>query len=186
MANFEAFLYSIKLSIILLFLKSVYIHYLSNSSPLLLARCPERFTIYKKKFFSIVLLQYSIAQYTSSLYTPLYAYTSTLFYEFWIYLKDFTDIKIASVNNSVLLFSNMLIWYLFSTFRIYHSLIRGVLIQRCPAGAKNFTNYVFCHPQFSGVYCLSKILKIVAPFWPLFAYVDCYQNNQFYRVKISF
>ena len=32
-----------------------------------------------------------------------------------------------------------------------HSLIRGVLIQSCSAGAKNFTNYVFCHPQFSGV-----------------------------------
>ena len=32
-----------------------------------------------------------------------------------------------------------------------HSLIRGVLIQSCSARAKNFTNYVFCHPQFSGV-----------------------------------
>ena len=32
-----------------------------------------------------------------------------------------------------------------------HSLIRGVLIQSCPAGAKNFTNYVFCHVQFSSV-----------------------------------
>ena len=32
-----------------------------------------------------------------------------------------------------------------------HSLIRGVLIQSCSAGAKNFTNYVFCHVQFSGV-----------------------------------
>ena len=32
-----------------------------------------------------------------------------------------------------------------------HSLIRGILIQSCSAGAKNFTNYVFCHPQFSGV-----------------------------------
>ena len=32
-----------------------------------------------------------------------------------------------------------------------HSLIRGVLIQSCSAGAENFTNYVFCHPQFSGV-----------------------------------
>ena len=32
-----------------------------------------------------------------------------------------------------------------------HSLIRGFFIQSCPAGAKNFTNYVFCHPQFNGV-----------------------------------
>ena len=38
-------------------------------------------------------------------------------------------------------------WIVWAT----HSLIRGVLIQSCPAGAKNFTNYVFCHPQFSGV-----------------------------------
>ena len=31
---------------------------------------------------------------------------------------------------------------------------------------------------------LSKILKIVVPFWLLFVYVDYYyQNNQFYRVK---
>ena len=34
---------------------------------------------------------------------------------------------------------------------INHSLIREVLIQSCSAGAKNFTNYVFCHPQFIGV-----------------------------------
>ena len=34
---------------------------------------------------------------------------------------------------------------------IFHSLIRGLLIQSCSAGAKNFTNYVFCHQQFSGV-----------------------------------
>ena len=33
----------------------------------------------------------------------------------------------------------------------WHSLIREVLIQSCSAGAKNFTNYVFCHPQCSGV-----------------------------------
>ena len=32
-----------------------------------------------------------------------------------------------------------------------HSLIRGILIQSCSSGAKNFTNYVFCHVQFSGV-----------------------------------
>ena len=32
-----------------------------------------------------------------------------------------------------------------------HNLIRGVLIQSFSAGAKKFPNYVFCHPQFSGV-----------------------------------
>ena len=39
----------------------------------------------------------------------------------------------------------------FKKVKFGHSLIRGVLIQSCPAGAKNFTNYVFCHVQFSGV-----------------------------------
>ena len=32
-----------------------------------------------------------------------------------------------------------------------HSLIRGVLIQSCSTGAKNFTKCVFYHVQFSGV-----------------------------------
>ena len=32
---------------------------------------------------------------------------------------------------------------------IHHSLVRGVPIQSCSAGAKNFTNYVFCHVQFN-------------------------------------
>ena len=32
-----------------------------------------------------------------------------------------------------------------------HSLIRGVYILYCTAIAKNYTNYVFCHPKFSGV-----------------------------------
>ena len=32
-----------------------------------------------------------------------------------------------------------------------HSLIRVVLIQSCSTRAENFTNYVFCHPQFISV-----------------------------------
>ena len=32
-----------------------------------------------------------------------------------------------------------------------HSLIRGVLIQSCSTGAKNFTKYVFFHVQFNGL-----------------------------------
>ena len=53
----------------------------------------------------------------------------------------------------------------------YHSLIRGVLIQSCSAGAKNFTNYVFCHPQFSGViqnienYCAILTLIVYANYY---------------------
>ena len=64
-----------------------------------------------------------------------------------------------------------------------HSLIRGVLIQSCSAGAKMFTNYVFCNPQFSGV--IQNIENRCA-ILTLFVYVDYYQNNQFYRVKIGF
>ena len=63
-----------------------------------------------------------------------------------------------------------------------HSLIRGVLIQSCSSGAKNFTNYVFCHPQFSGV--IQNIENCCA-ILTLFVYVDNYQNNQFYIVKIE-
>ena len=40
---------------------------------------------------------------------------------------------------------------LYKDIHTLHSLIREVLIQSCSAGAKNFTNYVFGHPQFSGV-----------------------------------
>ena len=66
----------------------------------------------------------------------------------------------------------------------HHSLIRGVLIQSCPAGAKNFTNYVFCHSsQFTGI--IQNIENHCA-ILTLFVYVDYYQNNQFYIVKIEF
>ena len=34
---------------------------------------------------------------------------------------------------------------------MYHSLIRGVLIQSYSAGAKNFSKYVFYHVQFNGL-----------------------------------
>ena len=53
--------------------------------------------------------------------------------------------------------------------QVLHSLIRGVLIQSCSAGAKNFTNYVFCCPQFSGV--IQNIENRCA-ILTLFVYVD--------------
>ena len=71
-----------------------------------------------------------------------------------------------------------------STFyELTHSLIRGVLIQSCSAVAKNFTNYVFCHPQYSGVI---QDIENRCAILTLFVYVDYYQNNQFYRVKIDY
>ena len=65
---------------------------------------------------------------------------------------------------------------------IAHSLIRGILIQSCSAGAKLFTNYVFCHPQFSGVIqnienCCAKRAK----FWKIDFWlykIDYFDNNQ--------
>ena len=41
--------------------------------------------------------------------------------------------------------------FLFAHLILMHSLIRGIPIQGCSTGAKNFTNCVFCHPQLSGV-----------------------------------
>ena len=52
--------------------------------------------------------------------------------------------------------------------QLRHSLIRGVLIQNCPAGAKNFTNYVFCHVQFDSSGQSSKNhCGIKAKFWKI-------------------
>ena len=45
---------------------------------------------------------------------------------------------------------------------IQHSLIRGVLIQSCSTGAKNFTNAIMYFVIHNSV-VLSKILKIVVP-----------------------
>ena len=47
------------------------------------------------------------------------------------------------------------------SFSCGHSLIRGVLIQSCSAGAKSFINYMYFVIHNSVV--LSKILKIVVP-----------------------
>ena len=64
----------------------------------------------------------------------------------------------------------------------FHSLIRGVLIQSCSAGAKNFTNYVFCHPQFSGVIQnIENHCAIKAKFkknQPLLYKIDYFDNNR--------
>ena len=65
-----------------------------------------------------------------------------------------------------------------------HSLIRGVLLQSCSAGAKHFTKNVFCHPQFSGG--VNQNIENCCAILTLFGYVDYYQNNQFYIVKIYF
>ena len=65
----------------------------------------------------------------------------------------------------------------------YSQFDQRVLIQSCSAGAKNFTKCVFYHVQFSGV--IQNIAYLRAIF-TLFVYVNYYQNNQFYKVKIEF
>ena len=62
-------------------------------------------------------------------------------------------------------------------------MISGILTQSCSARAKNFTKCVFYHVQFSGV--IQNIAYHRAIF-TLFVYVDYYQNNRFYLIKISF
>ena len=57
-------------------------------------------------------------------------------------------------------------------------------MQSCSAGAKNFTNYVFCHSQFSGG--VIQNIENRCAILTLFVFVDYYQNNQFYIVKIEF
>ena len=63
-----------------------------------------------------------------------------------------------------------------------HRLIRGVLIQSCPAGSINFTNYVFCHVQFSGVIQnIENRCAIRAKFWKnwfLLYKIGYFDNNR--------
>ena len=63
-----------------------------------------------------------------------------------------------------------------------HSLIRGVLIQSCSTGAKYFTNYVICHPQFRGVIQNNENrCTIRAKFWKFDFWlykIDYFYNNQ--------
>ena len=68
-----------------------------------------------------------------------------------------------------------------------HSLIRGVLIQSCSAGAKNFTKCVFYHVQFSSLIqniayhraIKTKLLKN----WFLLNKIDYFDNNQHRKIR---
>ena len=63
-----------------------------------------------------------------------------------------------------------------------HSLIRVVLIQSCSARVKNFTNYVFCHPQFSGVIQnIENHCAIRAKFWNFDFWL--YKIDYFYNIR---
>ena len=72
---------------------------------------------------------------------------------------------------------------------IAHSLIRGVLIQSCSAGAKNFINYVFCHPQFSGViqyienHCANR--PNFEKNWFLLYKISYFDNNQHRQIGVN-
>ena len=64
-----------------------------------------------------------------------------------------------------------------------HSLIREVLIQSCSAGAKNFTNYVFCHPQFSGVIQNIENRCAIFPFTKNISNLLYYICGKFYHIS---
>ena len=74
---------------------------------------------------------------------------------FW---KNFVDCKVLCYVNLPFLHNN--------SKGATHSFISGVLIQSWSAGAKRFTNYVFCHPQLSGVIQNNEnCCAIRAKFW---------------------
>ena len=93
------------------------------------------------------------------------------------YSKEGVSLTTWDVVAVVLYFVTILSVGISVSISLPHSLIRGVLIQSCSAGAKNFTKCVFYHVQFSGV--IQNIAYHCAIF-TLFVYVDYYQNNQFY------
>ena len=66
---------------------------------------------------------------------------------------------------------------------------RGVLIQSCSAGAKNFTNYVFCHPQFSGdIQNIESHCAIITKFLKnqfLLYKIDYFDNNQHRQIEVK-
>ena len=69
-----------------------------------------------------------------------------------------------------------------------HSLISGVLIQSCSAGAKNFPNYIFCHVQFSGVIQnIENHCAIRAKFWKnlfLLYKIGYFDNNWHMQIGV--
>ena len=60
--------------------------------------------------------------------------------------------------------------------KLYYSQFdQRVLIQSCSAGAKNFTNYIFCHVQFSAVIQnIANHRAIITKFW----------KTDFYYIKL--
>ena len=73
--------------------------------------------------------------------------------------------------------------------QVCHSLIRGILIQSCSAGAKKLTNYVFCHPQFSGVIQnIENRCAIRAKFWKnwfLLYKIGYFDNNRHRQIGVK-
>ena len=73
-------------------------------------------------------------------------------------------------NRAPVAMPEKIFFFVYNNIRV-HSLIRGILIKSCSAGAKIFTNYVFCHPQFSDViqnienYCAILTLIVYANYY---------------------
>ena len=62
-------------------------------------------------------------------------------------------------------------------------------LQSCPVGAKNFANYVFCHPQFNGVIQnIENRCAIRAKIWKnwfLLYKIGYFDNNQHRQIGVK-
>ena len=130
----------------------------------------------KKVIHTIYIL---FQKYFVKFHTFLWKNAYARFYNTDVLIRNFNYYQLGRKRKIIILTKNRNLLqkkYLFGIV-VLHSLIRGVLIQSCSAGAKHFTKCVFYYVQFSGV--IQNIAYHRAIF-TLFVYVDYYQNNQFY------
>ena len=108
---------------------------------------------------------------TSSFFRHLEMYLLMLL-DFTVYLSHVSIfiiffLKICRYSNVIS--SNTSAW----------SMIRVLLIQSCSSRAENFTNYLFCHPQFSGVIQnIENRCAIRAKFDCWLYKIDYFDNNR--------
>ena len=91
------------------------------------------------------------------IFFPLALIQQGAFFESLVFMSQYPSFTFDSIILSFCsAFGQLFIYHTIKEFgkcflNSEHSLIRVVLIQSCPAGAENFTNYVLYHPQFSSV-----------------------------------
>ena len=104
-----------------------------------------------------------------------------------LYCKSFGNFWNSLYIPSIPQFPGEIIISIFGN--ITHSLIREVLIQSCSAGAKKFTNYAFCHPQFTDVIQnIENCCAIRGKFkknWFLLYKIGYFDNNQHRQIGVK-